>query len=91
MALTKTRTTKHSLERLKTRLGVTDKKLAQRLIKEASRYGKSIDNLEDGSLKEYLKKKSCGKRVKVFKQTVFIFCKTSNRCLTCYLIPEELL
>ena len=92
MGLTKTKTTRHSLERLKTRLGVTNRRVAERMIKEASRYGKKVESFEDGPLKDFLQNKAnAGKRVRVFKNTIFIFCKTSNRCLTCYPIPEEFL
>lgn len=81
--------TKHSLDRMKTRAGISNKKQAENMIKAASRKGMSIDDFPPCELKNYLLTKNSGKRVKVYKGIIYIFNKTSDRALTLYPIPEE--
>lgn len=81
--------TTHGLRRLKSRVGIKNKRVAERMIAEASRYGKSIYDFPEGEFRDYLISKDHGKRLRVFKGIVFIFNKTSDRCITCYPIPDE--
>lgn len=83
------RPTTHGLKRLKSRVGIKSKKVGERIILEASKGGKNIMDFPPGEFREYLISKDHGKRVKVYKGIVFIFNKTSDRCITCYPIPKE--
>lgn len=81
--------TKHSLERMGSRIGITNKKNAENMIRNASKKGLSINDFPPCGLKDYLLTKDVGKRVKVYKGNIFIFNKTSDRAITLYPIPEE--
>lgn len=85
------RQTRHGLERIKTRGGITNNNQALTTIRNASKKGLSIADIEDGPLKNYLKSKDHGKRVKLYKRYVYIFNKTSDRVITLYPLPEEYL
>ena len=89
MGKVKSRNTAHSYLRAAERAGLS-KTEAERLMKMASRNRRSIDMLPDGPIKEYLRKKRrAGKRIKYLEGYVFVFCKTSTKCLTMYPIDPE--
>lgn len=90
MGLTKTDSTLHGINRAFERTGLFKKELV-RLIKRASRYGKSWENMRPGPLQDYLKRKSAYKRVKYYCNYVFVFQKTSTSLITMYPVPEEIL
>ena len=81
--------TKHSLSRMKTRAGICQESVAIRTMQNASRKGLCIADFPDCKLKDYLKTKDKGKRVKVYKGYIYIFNKTSDRAITLYKIPDE--
>ncbi len=83
--------TRHGLERAKSRVGIANKHQAIVTIRNASKKGLNIADIEDGALKEYLKSKDHGKRVKLYKRYVYIFNKTSDRVITIYPLPDEYL
>ena len=83
--------TLHSLDRAKERIGVANKKQAEIMIRNAFRKGKSVGEFPDGRLKNYINSKRHHKKVKVYKGKIFIFSNTSNRCITLYPIPEDLM
>lgn len=75
--------TNHALERAMERTNWGKREFTDN-AKLASKYGISPHNLPDGPLKESLLKKGDYKRIKVFKNYVFVYCKTSNRLITLY-------
>lgn len=65
--------------------------------KSAKRYGINHKDvllaLGFGSpLEDYIFKRTAkrDKKVKIYKHNVFVFFRTSDRCITCYPLPEEL-
>lgn len=83
--------TVHGVKRLRSRVGIKNKKIALRVIIEASKSGKDISFFAPGELYNYLKSKDRGKRIRVYNGVVYIFNKTSDRLITAYPIPEELM
>lgn len=81
--------TRHGLVRMEERLGITDKKYATKLIRDASKNGLSIADFPEGQFKEYLKSKDLGKRIKIHGGNVYIFNKNSDKVITVYPIPDE--
>jgi len=63
----------------------------EKLIKDASRYGKKWQNLEPGPLQTYLRYKGERKRVKYFCGYVFVFQKNSTSLITMYPVPPKVL
>ena len=80
----------HAYQRASERLGL-HRQEAERLVKEAWTAGKTYNELEDGPLKNYVYHKSRKKKVKVYKDTIFIFNKTSKTCITMYKVPNKIL
>ena len=80
----------HAFERASERLGLY-KKEAERLIKEAWTAGKQYHELEGGPIKSYLATKGHRKKIKVYKDIVFVFNKTSGTCITMYKLPTKIL
>ena len=68
-----------------------DKFTAKRMMKNASRYGKSYQNLEDGELKDFLKRKQdkTNRRVKYYSGYIFVFARNSTKCITVYPYKER--
>lgn len=85
MSMKRTRNTKHSYDRSSERFGLS-KSNTKLMIKNALFYGISPDKLEDEELKnKLLHKQACNrKRIKIYKNKVFVFCKTSTKCITIY-------
>lgn len=97
MGKTKTNNTNHSYYRAAERLGLNKEK-ARKMMREASRYGINGLGYTDDSdkfinnkrLMRYLQKKQYfnpHKRIKFYQGYVFVFCRTSTRCLTVYPAP----
>lgn len=82
--------TKHGIQRLYERIGITNKGDANSFAFNASSKGKNWDQLPDSPLKNYVKRKSRRHRVKLYKNYIVVLFKTSNRIITAYEIPEEL-
>lgn len=83
--------TKHGMNRIIERCGIP-KSCAKGFIHAASIHGYNSGHLNEGKLKDYLISKELGKgkRVKVYKGFIFIFNNTSNRLITAYPIPDDL-
>lgn len=87
--------TNHAQQRLKERgkptglFNLTDKKICIIALKN----GKKINDLPNGDLKEYLKRRVAkdNKRIRVYKNYVFIYFINSNRLITCYPLPKKFL
>lgn len=90
MSIKKSNNHPHALSRCKERFGL-NKTNAKSMIRNAYIYGVAVNNLPEGKLKEYLKKRENNKRIKVYKNKVFIFSKNSTGCITVYAVPDELL
>lgn len=80
----------HAFERASERLGLY-KDEATRLLKEAWTAGKQYHELQDGPVKRYLATKGQQKKIKVYKNTVFVFNKTSGTCITMYKLPDYII
>ena len=92
MSRVKSSNTDHSYLRAAERCGWYPKK-AREMMKMASRYGKSVGNIEPGPIKNYMAQKQWGnphKRVKLYQGYIFVFASTSTRCITVYPLPDEL-
>ena len=83
--------THHSLERMATRLGVTNEKNATEIILAAKRYGASPQKFPECPLKDFLYIKSVCKNLKVYKGFIFVFNKNSRRAITVYKVPDKYL
>ena len=85
MSMKKLKNTTHSLVRTRERFGLTTSQ-AKKLIRNAYLYGISPDKLEDEILKvKYLNKQNrTRKRIKIYENKVFVFCKNSTKCITIY-------
>lgn len=83
------RQSNHAYVRCAERLGLT-KREVNLLAREASKYGKSAEQVEDGKLKKYLLGKGRYKRVKLYKGIVVVIAKSSNRLITAYPLPKYL-
>ena len=90
MSIKKSNNHPHAFNRCKERFGL-NKTNAKSMIRNAYLYGVAVSNLPEGKLKEYLKKRENNKRIKVYKNKVFIFSKNSTGCITVYAVPDELL
>lgn len=90
MSRAKTGPTKHGIQRALERTDLP-KRQAEKLIKQACRYGKCSAMLTDGPIKEYVENKTqrTTKRVKYFCEYIFIFQKNSSSLITMYHIPES--
>lgn len=84
------RQSKHAYVRCAERLGLT-KHDVNILAREASKYGKSAEQVEDETIKHYLLTKGRYKRVKLYKGIVVVIAKSSNRLITAYPLPKYLL
>ena len=80
----------HSFIRAKERTPLLKREI-ERLIWEAQRAGKSYMTLKDGPIKDFLESKSKTKRVKLYKNYVFVFARTSTACITMYPLREDLI
>ncbi len=80
----------HAYERLSERLGMT-KRQVNAFARDAVRLGKTSAQFKDGELKSYLESKGKYKRVKIYRGIVVIIAKTSNRLITAYPLPIELM
>lgn len=80
----------HSINRARERSNLSKRK-TNSLMKEASKYGLSYDHLPEGPLREYIRKRSYFKRVKLYKGHVFVFAKTSTACITMYPVDPQVL
>ena len=85
--------TAHGMRRVSERCGIS-KDNAKCFIRAASIHGYSPSHMPEGSkLRDYtlLKEYGKGKRVKIYKGFIFIFNNTSNRLITAYPIPDDLI
>ena len=80
----------HAYVRLGERVGMTRKQVKD-FSKQASRYGRAPEHFPPSALRDYLLSKSYNKRVKVYKGIVVIMANTSNRIITAYPLPNELM
>ena len=90
MSRKKVKNTIHSYDRARERFGLS-RSTTTLMIKNALLHGISPDKLEDYELREMLlHKQACNhKRIKIYKNKVFVFCKTSTRCITVYPLEKE--
>ena len=80
----------HAYDRCAERLGLS-KRSVNTLAREASKYGESAEHIKDIEIRNYLLSKGHYKRVKYYKGIVVVFAKTSNRLITAYPLPENLI
>ena len=59
------------------------------LFREALQYGKSLNQIEDKELKNYIWSKSRYCKIKVYKGYMFLYSKNSHQLYTMYKIPER--
>ena len=59
------------------------------LFREALQYGKSLNQIEDKKLKNYIWSKSRYCKIKVYKGYMFLYSKNSHQLYTMYEIPER--
>ena len=92
MSMSRVKNTQHAYDRSKERAGLT-KREAQHLIKEAYLSGTAAKKLPDGPIKDFLVNKEIRtrKRIKMYKDWVFVFCKNSTKCITMYKIDDDIL
>lgn len=90
MSRTKAKNSEHSLLRAKERTDLSKSQIKQ-MIKEAQTAGIAYANLKEGPIRDFVKSKGTMKRVKVYKNHVFVFAKTSTACITMYPLDESLL
>lgn len=82
--------TTHAYYRAKKRLGLEENKNIESLFRKAHKYGKMASYLPPGELRDWLfLKEHPGKKIKVYKNNVFVFFKNSKRCITMYPLPEK--
>lgn len=81
----------HGMMRARER-GNMPSRVAKDFISSASKRGFSFNDLPEGELKDYVFGKFIyrQKRVKIYKGYIFIFNRTSNRLITMYPIPDNL-
>ena len=84
--------TKHSIERIQERLGISDN--IQGLVNEAWAYGKTLKYFS-GEAKDYIIEKlgyeTNGRyRITIYRDIVFIFTAQNPILITTYKLPEEL-
>lgn len=85
MSRNRVENTYHSYFRAAERFG-WDKAHAKKMMKNASRYGKSCENVEPGPLQDFMRARqvSTRRRIKYYAGYIFVFASTSTRCLTVY-------
>ena len=83
--------TDHAMRRLEERSEIgSSKRSLEGFLKNASKSGLSLMDFEsEPDLFDFILSKQRGKRVKVWKGFVVILCKTSDRAITAYKLPEE--
>ena len=79
----------HAYQRAAERLGL-HKAEADRLVKEAFTAGKQAHELE-GPYKTFLMFKGAFKKLKIYKDIVFVFNKTNRACITMYPLSQKLI
>ena len=79
----------HAYQRAAERLGL-HKAEADRLVKEAFTAGKQAHEL-DGPYKTFLMFKGDFKKLKIYKDIVFVFNKTNRACITMYPLSQKLI
>lgn len=89
-AKNKRRLTLHSKVRIRERTNLNHQQ-RRNIFKQALTYGKSIGDLEEGPVKDFLNKKANSCKVKLYQNYVFIYSKNSHRLYTMYKLPDELL
>lgn len=84
MGSRKAKNTKHAYMRSKQRFGLNEE-TTKAMCLNALHNGLSPNQIQDEEIREYLLSKAqSGKRIKLYKNKVFVFCKTSTRCITIY-------
>lgn len=83
--------TKHGIMRFKERCSSIPAKNMDSFIKSASKHGFSPAHFPESPFKHYLlaKQRKNNKRIKIYKDFIFIFNSTSNGLITMYRIPEN--
>lgn len=87
MSRTKVKNTHHAIVRAHQRTNLS-KKQTLNMIKEAQRSGLCEGNLPHGPIRNYLRSKGKRKRIKLYKDYIFVFNKTSTSCITLYRLPD---
>lgn len=84
--------TQHGYYRLKERTNINDKEL-KRINYYAIKNGIGFSDIPSGPLKDYVARRvfKKNKKVKLYRDYVFIFFKNSKRMITCYKIPDKYL
>lgn len=80
--------TNHSLKRMAERSKFKQEDFVNE-IKSASKFGKSPYDYNNESLRKYLFRKGKDKRIKVYKNYIWIFNKHSDALITMYPLPRE--
>lgn len=86
----KQNTTVHSILRARERTNFSKKEFIH-ISKIASIKGLSVGNIQNPNLRRFIASRSAFKRVKVYRDYVWVFCKTSNKLITVYPLPEDLI
>ena len=79
---------KHSKLRMRERTPFNSDE-RRKLCREALDYGKSLNQIEDKKLKNYIWSKSRYCKIKVYKGYMFLYSKNSHQLYTMYEIPER--
>lgn len=85
----KIKQTKHAINRAKDRLGMCQESSIAIMMRNALGRGQCANDFPPGEFKNYLLCRERGKRIKVYKGKVFVFNRSSKRCITVYPVPEE--
>ena len=79
----------HAKNRMRERMDLNHKERVS-LFRKALDNGKSVQEIKEKEIKQYLsgKQKSCSK-VKLYQDYVFVYSKNSHRLYTMYKLPER--
>jgi len=79
----------HSKERMKQRVGIKSKKIAENFFRNALQKGISPEQVEDELLKQRLRsRQKYNSKVKLYKGWVFVYSKNSHQLYTMYKLEE---
>ncbi len=80
---------KHSKERMKERVGIKSKRIAENFFKNALMNGITAEQVKDEKLKQRLKsREKYNSKVKLYKGWVFVYSKNSHQLYTMYKLEE---
>ena len=81
----------HSIIRMSERANLKSVQEKKKMFRDALSYGKSLNDIHDEKIRNYILSKINYCKIKLYKGYVFVYSKNSKRLYTMYKLPEEII